>query len=224
MLDIVVVHGLTGNVYNTWYCEDSDTHWPTDLLKEDFPDARVCAFAYDADVTHLFAPSSTNRLADHAENLLGELVRLREETDTEDRHILFVGHSLGGLVIQKVLALSRFSSMQYQTKVERSTAAVVFLGTPHLGAELARWGEYAASLWQLVRQTNKDIVRLLETDSEVLAEVQRDFQAILRLRLDENVPIAISCFHEELPMHVVGLVSGLRRLGKRDCSVLLLII
>lgn len=83
-MDIVFVHGLTGNAYNTWlYSRGKDkVYWPYELLPKVYPDARILTFGYDADITQFWSPASSNRVSNHAENLLGSLSRLRARTDT----------------------------------------------------------------------------------------------------------------------------------------------
>ena len=69
-------------------------------------------------------PSTTRRIEEHAQTLADLLkVELREPAD----ELFFVGHSMGGLVIQSYL----------QHENARSPLASVFLGTPHRGAVLA---------------------------------------------------------------------------------------
>lgn len=51
--------------------------------------------------------------------------------------IIFVGHSLGSLVIDQTLINSRNNASQYRKEVEKSTIGVLYLGTPHAGANLA---------------------------------------------------------------------------------------
>jgi hypothetical protein len=84
LVDIVFVHGLTGNAYSTWLYKDKKTevYWPYGLLRKDYPDARILAFGYDADITQFWGPASSNRVSNHAENMLGSLSRLRARTDT----------------------------------------------------------------------------------------------------------------------------------------------
>jgi len=208
VVDIVVLHGLTGSATKTWLHIPSRVYWPRDLLKNDFPDARVLVFQYDADITGIFSTASSNQLSDHAGNMLGDLARVREGTDTEDRSLIFVAHSLGGLVVQKALTLSRASPLQHIRQVEKKTAALLFLGTPHHGAELARWATYAGNLWKLVCQTNTDIIQTLRPDSAILANIQHDFQSLLRSRMDEQNGLEISCFYEELPVRGLGMVGN----------------
>jgi hypothetical protein len=82
VVDIIFVHGLTGNSQGTWTDPGSGVHWPSQLLRHDIPDARIFCFGYDADVTSFWGHASKNRLTDHAKSLMGDVVREREDTDT----------------------------------------------------------------------------------------------------------------------------------------------
>jgi hypothetical protein len=84
IVDIIFVHGLTGDSRTTWLYKDKKTevHWPTELLPKDYPDARILTFGYDANISEFFGPASSNRIGNHAENMLGALSRLRAKTST----------------------------------------------------------------------------------------------------------------------------------------------
>ena len=57
-MDIVFVHGLTENAYDTWFHRDAGVHWPSELLKEDVSDSRILSFGYDADIVSSRNPIS----------------------------------------------------------------------------------------------------------------------------------------------------------------------
>ena len=93
---------------------------------------------------------------DVARELLNRLHGQRRSTAERKRPILFVAHSLGGLVVQKVSYIGptsayMISDTQLQTMIvahERSTIyqkmldkvkAFVFLAVPHRGSDLAFW-------------------------------------------------------------------------------------
>ena len=124
----------------------------------------------------------------------------------EDRKIIFVAHSLGGLVVQNALRLSRASAETHIRQIETCTAAIMFLGTPHFGSEMAEWASIATGLAQLIGSPNTKIVSALKPDSEMLAEVQNGFHNLLRLRKEEQDELKIICFYEELPIPVSGEV------------------
>ena len=205
-IDIVFVHGLTGNAYNTWLYKSTKVHWPSDLLKQDIPDSRILSFGYDADIVNLWNPASNNQLSNHAEKMVSDLVRLRERTDTQTRTVLFVAHSLGGLVTKQALIHSRNNHEQFLRQIEANTIGIVFLGVPHFGADLASWGSFVAQTVRLFKQANKDIVRILEPGSEVLRSLGTGFHNILEFRKKEQSEIWITCFYEELPVKGIGEV------------------
>ena len=91
LVDIIFVHGLTGDSYHTWLEAKSGIYWPVHLLRNDVPDARIMTFGYDADVTKFLGPVSQNNLRDHASALLGELAGVRPEDDSSVCSSLYLG-------------------------------------------------------------------------------------------------------------------------------------
>ena len=104
VLDIVFVHGLTGNAFKTWFDEKSGTHWPSDLLSKDFPDARIFTWGYDANVAGFLQQAGGSRITNHAETLVSDIVGERSSNNVKERPIIFVSHSLGGLVVANALS------------------------------------------------------------------------------------------------------------------------
>lgn len=96
------VHGLRGDRKETW--TKGTTLWPEKLLPEKVPQARILTFGYDADIYHFWLkPTSDNSIKNHADNLTAGLVGLRHgKEQTATRPIIFVAHSLGGLVCAQV--------------------------------------------------------------------------------------------------------------------------
>ncbi|KAK4164409.1 hypothetical protein QBC43DRAFT_262507 [Cladorrhinum sp. PSN259] len=206
-IDIVFVHGLTGNRDNTWTAQDATEPWPQTLLSSILTTARVLTFGYDAYVADWQGMVSQSRIANHAWNLLTSLASYRENDGTNERPILFVCHSLGGLVCEDALVTARQRTERHLQNILRSTRGIIFLGTPHHGAGLARWAELLSRSIGLVKQTNSNIVEVLRRDSEVLARIQDSFHTMVIARIKEGLPpIEITCFYEELPLLGVGLV------------------
>ena len=71
------------------------------------------------------------------------------------------------------------------------------------------WAKKLAQSIGVVKQTNADIIRPLERDSEELAGLQDSFLSLIRsqARNRNQRSIEISCFYEELPLPGIGTVS-----------------
>ncbi|KAK1765234.1 hypothetical protein QBC33DRAFT_495970 [Phialemonium atrogriseum] len=206
-VDIVFVHGLTGDREQTWTSPNATDPWPKTLLPNKLPTARVLTFGYDAYVADWRGVVSQSRVGNHAWNLLTSLARYREEDDTNDRPIIFVCHSLGGLVCEDALVKSKERREPHLQSIIQQTLGIAFLGTPHRGAGLARWAEMMSRTIGMMKQTNAEIVQILRRDSEVLARIQDSFHGMVMARNQYGLPpIEITCFYEELPMPVIGLV------------------
>jgi protein SERAC1 len=98
---IVFVHGLTGNRRNTWTHPDG-VFWPEDLLTKDLPTARVMTFGYDADVVGFSKTAGNGTLRDHGKSLTNDLAMRRVRSNSTTRPLIFIAHSLGGLVVEQV--------------------------------------------------------------------------------------------------------------------------
>lgn len=101
---ICFVHGLGGGRYSTW--TKDEVFWPYNLLPKDIPDARIITWGYNAEVAHFLSPDSKVRVRDHAKSLLNDLNGLRDAPETCTRPIIFVAHSLGGIVCAQVTFLT----------------------------------------------------------------------------------------------------------------------
>lgn len=206
-IDIVFVHGLTGNAYTTWLHKETETHWPSKFLHEDLPNARILCFGYDADIVQFWNPASSATLSDHAQQLVGSLVGERELTNTEDRNIIFVAHSLGGLLTKAAVFHSQNGYEDHLHQIERCTYGIIFLGTPHHGSDLAKWAKFGTDIAGLVRPANKGIVAVLKPGSEMLRQIENNFHIILRKRKHEGREIVLTSFWEELSVGSIGQVD-----------------
>ncbi|KAJ9660138.1 hypothetical protein H2201_007045 [Coniosporium apollinis] len=216
-IDIVFIHGLTGNRESTWTRNSGKRNqcfWPKDLLPADVENAHVATWGYDADVICKtpFRVVSTNTLQQHAESLCTDLANLRaDSTRSTDktRPIIFVVHSLGGLVCKAALlhsAEARTKENAHIREIAESTYGVLFMGTPHQGSSQATWGSMLASIICYGKQVNVDIVRGLEKEAPHLTELQRRFYNLLASRVEKRRPLNVTCCFEELPVPVLGMI------------------
>jgi pimeloyl-ACP methyl ester carboxylesterase len=204
-VDIVFVHGLTGNRETTWSYDK--TLWPRDLLAKELHNVRIFTFGYDADVIGFLNMAGSNCVRDHGKSLAQDLAGRRITTDSRDRPLIFVAHSLGGLVVEQALLIARGSSQPHVKALLPSTIAIAFMGTPHLGSRKADWAGPLTQMSNLLRKTNKEIVAVLRPGSEMLGNLQEEFHTMLEdRRKNEGLWIDIFCFYEEIPYLGIGKI------------------
>ncbi|KAL1597940.1 hypothetical protein SLS60_008428 [Paraconiothyrium brasiliense] len=158
-------------------------------------------FGYDADIVNFWGQAAQDGISGYAKDLLGKLSRKRQQdTYQPDRKIVFVVHSLGGLVTQRALIMSRESRHPHLQVIEACTVGICFLGTPHHGSDLAKWGSILTRIANIAKPANLAPVELLKQGSEMLRDVQEGFHNLLEKRKDEEAKIEIVCFYETLPL------------------------
>ena len=167
--------------------------WPQTLLPAVIPDAKIFSFGYDADVGGLLSSTSQNTIHQHAGNLLSDLADLRDKPAEKDVPLIFVVHSLGGIIVKEAINQSDSTVGTRLKTVASATFGICFLGTPHRGSKTASLGKIA---WNLtVIATNRPNLKLLqglERNSETLDRIGDNFSQILLKH-----KIAIYSFREE---------------------------
>lgn len=204
-VDICFVHGLSGDRESTWTADGQEKPWLETLLPPKLPRARILTFGYDAYIVRKSVASS-NRLIDHATNLLADLTLHRESSNASSRPLIFVAHSLGGLVCKKAILLSRNNVEPHLRGIFDSLKGVIFMGTPHKGAWMADWTKIPASALGFVKSTNTMLLDVLQRDNQLLESIQVDFLAMVRQLREEGRGLEVTCFFEELPLGGVGKV------------------
>ncbi|KAJ5935568.1 alpha/beta-hydrolase [Penicillium verhagenii] len=203
-VDICFVHGLTGDRDKTWIAVGQTTPWPKLLLPSKL-NARLLMYGYDAHVTRKSVASS-NRLINHAQNLLGDLTADRSICNASSRPFIFVAHSLGGLVCKKAILLSQNAAERESRALFDCLEGIAFMGTPHKGAWMADWAKIPASVFGLVKSTNVTLLDILQRDNQLLNSIQLDFLTMIRRLRESGRGIGVTCFFEELPFPVVGRI------------------
>lgn len=103
-MDIVAVHGLYGDALKTWTFEGLKVPWlgDKDMLPKALPHARILTWGYNANVHSFMGSTSSDTIWDHAQTLVAQLQADREIEGASERPIIFVCHSLGGIIVKRV--------------------------------------------------------------------------------------------------------------------------
>ncbi|KAJ4135525.1 hypothetical protein NW765_009497 [Fusarium oxysporum] len=204
-IDICFIHGLSGNRDKTWTAHGQHNPWPTELLQSRLAKARLLTYGYDAYVVKK-SVSSTNRLIDHANNLLHDLTAERASSGIISRPLIFIVHSFGGIVCKTALIISRQSPESHLGQIYKSTRGIAFLGTPHRGSWAADWAKIPTWALGQVKSTNRNILDALQTKNQYLEFIQTSFLSMIHELRETGRPLQITCFFEELPMPGVGTI------------------
>ncbi|PWY70858.1 lipa and NB-ARC domain protein [Aspergillus sclerotioniger CBS 115572] len=168
-VDLVFVHGLNprgknDHPFETWRHENG-TFWPRDYLPQDIPQARIFVYGYNSTITNPQS-MSTASVKDHANTLLNLLDLERSpQLNVRPPKIIFIGHSLGGLVIKQAL-LNAHEDPKY-TSIRNNTCGLVFFGCPHRGTKGVELGKIAAKVARFVAKghASNDLLDCLEHNS-----------------------------------------------------------
>ncbi|KAL8846107.1 MAG: hypothetical protein Q9221_008775 [Calogaya cf. arnoldii] len=172
--DIIFVHGLGGSALKTWsWKRDTAQFWPAWLSDdEQLYKMRVFTFGYNSN----FKGGATNlNITDFAKDLLFHLLTFSQAdlNPIGGRPIIFVAHSMGGLVVKKAHIIGKhdpeFSGIMAQVY------AMLFLATPHRGSQYAKVLNNILSTAP-TGAPPKAYVASLDAQSEALQDINEQFR------------------------------------------------
>ncbi|EFQ30905.1 uncharacterized protein GLRG_06049 [Colletotrichum graminicola M1.001] len=129
-VDIIAVPGLGSHPLGSWKSPRNDDVWLRDFLPKDVPNIRVLIYGYD---TTLPGSRSKQSIEDLGGILVERLVAFRARDGTTRRPLIFIGHSLGGLLIKEALIRARNSRDVDIADLAKACYALLFFGVPNLG-------------------------------------------------------------------------------------------
>lgn len=114
------------------------------------------------------------------------------------RPIIFIGHSFGGIVIEQAIVHAGSARRGQEPSLLDFLAGVIFLGTPHAGSDMAKFGVVAAKTAQLLSRGQTQLLLDVETGSWKIWDMVATFVKIvndIQLRNDD----AVICYFENRP-------------------------
>lgn len=140
-VDVVFIHGIQGSPFYTWRQGDGPDKtmftkcWPKDWLPADYPNIRVICVQYESVFSDWFlsCPMEDNK---RSLDVQAKVIKQKlEDCGVGERPIVWVSHSMGGLITKKMLSLS--ADKLDQSNILSSTKGLVFYSVPHLGSPFA---------------------------------------------------------------------------------------
>lgn len=152
--------------------------WPKDWLAEDCPHIRVLAVSFDSYLSEWGQKSpyenQRNSLEPRGDALREKLLA----AGVGNRPVIWVGHSMGGLLIKQILVKSQ--NNPECKKLVDNTLGTVFFAVPHRGSALASMAS-TSYLMKSVLSPSQEVEELIE-DSELLKTLHSNFTKIMEDR------------------------------------------
>jgi len=144
----------------------------------------VLTYGYDTHIRHAATGQvSHNTLYAHAGDFLAALEASRREDPS--RPLIFVAHSLGGLVVKEVLRRSRgYINQDDLRSVFDATTGIIFFGTPHEGADPLGTIHHVVSLLAkgVGFRVNEKIVEALSPSADQQMQLRDEFTSMIDKR------------------------------------------
>ncbi|KAL6236379.1 hypothetical protein BDW75DRAFT_239330 [Aspergillus navahoensis] len=195
-IDIVAIHGLNPknkerHAERTW--ESDGKIWLRDFIPNELPQARIMLFGYNSNVS---IQSSSAGVREQAQNLLSRLWLERQDCVT--RPIIFIAHSLGGIVVKEALVQAKLGHTYQSIRI--ATYGIAFFGTPHRGSHLAKLGEILGkAVRAFLRTPNNTFINALKENDLYANELSANFGQLLEDYKYIN-------FYETLPLRSLGII------------------
>ncbi|XP_054877460.1 protein SERAC1 isoform X2 [Poeciliopsis prolifica] len=208
--DVLFIHGILGAAFKTWRQRDRSTLeeereadseddytecWPKSWLAADCPNLRVLSVEYDSHLSDWMAncPADNQRksLAYRSRELLNKL----KLAGVGERPVVWVAHSMGGLLVKKML-LDAADDPDLQGLL-KNTKGIMFYSVPHHGTFMA---EYSVNVRYLLFPSIE--VRELCKDSPDLRSLNEGF-----LNIAKENEIKVLSFAETQPTNVSPMIK-----------------
>eukprot|EP00949_MAST-11_sp_MAST-11-sp1_P004430 g4430.t1 len=216
--DVIFIHGLKGGPFKSWRAkivkgESTRPFFLAEHLQRDISASTsgrivptVISLEYEASAVRTYnRPRTPLSIKDQAQLLASKIQTLRQgrsDEEKEKRPIIFIVHSLGGLLTKQLLVDNE--------DLRRACCGVCFYSTPHFGSTFA---DYNYDSLQPMIQSSPMVKQLRARNSD-LVDLNENFQlfsaGIRCLSLGEGKAIEFSDFDSDIPEGANTLVKGFK--------------
>ncbi|KAM6915699.1 protein SERAC1 [Xenentodon cancila] len=208
--DVLFIHGILGAAFKTWRQKDRSTSevereaeskedytecWPKSWLAADCPNLRVMSVEYDSHLSDWMAKCPVENQRKSLAYRSKELLKKLKLAGIGERPVVWVAHSMGGLLVKKMLLdASQDPDMQGLLK---NTKGILFYSVPHRGTFMA---EYSVNVRYLLFPSIE--VRELCKDSPALRNLNESF-----LNIAKENEFSVLSFAETLPTNIGPMIK-----------------
>uniref|UniRef100_A0A3B4VA94 Protein SERAC1 n=1 Tax=Seriola dumerili TaxID=41447 RepID=A0A3B4VA94_SERDU len=208
--DVLFIHGILGAAFKTWRQKDRNTLeeekeaesrddytecWPKSWLAADCPNLRVLSVEYDSHLSDWMAKCPAENQRKSLAYRSRELLKKLKLAGVGERPVVWVAHSMGGLLVKKMLLDASEDPDMHE--LLKNTKGIVFYSVPHRGTSMA---EYSVNVRYLLFPSIE--VRELCKDSPALRNLNENF-----LNMAREKEIKVLSFAERLPTNIGPMIK-----------------
>lgn len=196
---VIFVHGVMGDSIETWRPSSSSQGWPQLLTSDDdMPNVDVLSVGYRS------KPLERSQNIEELSNSIMQALQDRSVFKKYD-NVIFVVHSMGGLITKRFLVTLRAENIEQFNKVK----GIIFFSTPSGGADIARVASWLSSNEQFGDMEPSDFNSSLQI-------LDNDWKRLLRLRTSESPFPKSFCAYETLSTSTLKVVP--RSTSEQGCD------
>ncbi|EHK16100.1 uncharacterized protein TRIVIDRAFT_10289, partial [Trichoderma virens Gv29-8] len=172
--DCIVISGLASHPMGSWQPrgDDKSYMWIRDTLPQLVPGVRFILYGYD---TKLMGSKSFQNVKDLAVGLINQL-KAGGWTAVNSKELIFLAHSLGGVVLKQCLYMLADSDAAFQSILDK-TKGGIFFGVPSEGMNIQDIED------MLKDQPNRDgLVAEISSNSSFLSSLEERISGITGFR------------------------------------------
>lgn len=197
---IILVHGLGGSNSGTW------GNFPKFIRDDSDIDFEVVQAGYTTPMPDILKPKTYLRFIQRTAGILtianGVLTEIRNRCDLANDEIILVGHSLGGIIIKKILLIL------YYNKTQHKISKVCFVDVPHDGSSLASVGKFLLPLNQHLKSLTRDSDELHDLNIQWEASKLGDRLSIMSMVAEIDDVVSPSSSTSNFLNHPVETILG----------------
>ncbi|UKZ60461.1 uncharacterized protein TrAtP1_001739 [Trichoderma atroviride] len=166
-MDVIAVSGLSSHPFGSWKARGGTFMWLRDEVAKTTEKARVLLYGYD---TTLANSESFQDVGDIAQRLSSDLNAMRSGRTTSwvPTPIVFVAHSLGGLVVKEAI----YKMSEHYPDDFLSIYGLLLFGVPNLGIKTEYWMPIVDT------KPNRNLIDSLAPDAFYLRNLQVNFTKV----------------------------------------------
>ena len=187
MTSVIAISGIGAHAFGSFKSRGKPHMWLRDDLPKDLLGSRVMIWGYESAISR---SKNTKSIQDISRQLRHDLSQMSE--DVRSRAFISMAHSLGGLVLKKLL-IDFCNSATPPNNDLRSSAlinlikGVISCGVPHFGLET----RVVNTLVQMAEnQPNEPLLHSIGQDSEFLDQMHKEYASLFS---KTRFPNSIAC-------------------------------